>query len=1134
MDSLTNSSSDPRLNSATANSTGGTLSKISVSGTSKSSASASALISTLIPVIVYSALCLSIFWLLRHKFPRVYSPRTILTSFLPQERSQPLPGHLFKWVTAFFKVEDTFALQHISLDAYFFLRFLKVLSGLCFVGVCITWPILLPIHARGGSGLKQLDSLTIGNVTEKKTFVVHALVCWLYFTIVLYTIYRECIFYINLRNAYMFSPYQAQRLSSRTVLFTSVPPRYRDPARLRKLFGDSVRNVWIPKDTSDLEKLVEEREQTALRLEKAEIVLIKLANRLRKKAMGQEPPSEAEQLDPQFQPDFVLGEKLSTQSEVPSSSSPETLSDSHVPGNKDIFVGSSASPPIHDQHIPPKPTITSDFQQSKVDIQEQIIALDALQQESSNDSTINGTGSKIASLSSPPPSEAAPASPIKSECAIDDEKVPYVLTEAPEPISTLTKLQADDEGKVWCEVQQDTQTQPEANNVPATKDHSIDVEVAHPRLPDVNGSVAAQWVPAEMRPAHRPLANFFRRVDTIKWTRKRIRIINPQIRKMRKMLLQGEGKPLASAFVEFTNQADAEKAYQTLTHHLPSHMSSRYIGVTPDEIVWTSLNLTWLSLLIRKFGIAGATFVGIIFWSIPSAFVGAISNVEALAKYVTFLDFVLKFPEFVKGIIQGFLPAIMLSLLMAIVPYLLRGAARTAGVPSLSLIELFVQESYFPFQVVQVFLITTISSAASAALMEVVKSPFSAPSLLSENLPKASNFYISYILVQCLAAGAGAMVHLVDIFRHQILARNMDYPRSAFRVWHQVRPVHWGAIFPVFTNMGVIAFSYCCIAPVIMIFASCGIFVIYLVYRYNLMFTYNSNINCRGLVYPNALLQLLTGLYLAEICMIGLLALRVALVPMVMMVMFLIFTAMCHVSMSAAIRPLLYNLPQSLAVESHELAHGGNFNIGSDDVIPDDVTRTANGDTNIRLKAPSADVDDGYIIPKHSSDVDHEEIASRGMEGADRFVTSIFSIGKLKLSEVTQALDKTPIGPVATYLNRWISPPRDMEPGFVMRWLHPEVFDDFAAMQKLLPPELPNPTLTYPEDYSSKAYWPPAMSAPPMRLWIPRDEAGVSKQEVEHTSKVVSISDEGAELLPNGRIRADVEKAPFFEERIVY
>ncbi|KAL5604303.1 hypothetical protein BROUX41_002276 [Berkeleyomyces rouxiae] len=1128
--SLTSNSSDPRVGSATSNSTGGTLSKISVTDTSKSSASASALISTLVPVIIYSALCLSIFWLLRHKFPRVYSPRTILTSFLPQERSQPLPNHIFKWVVAFVKVEDTFALQHISLDAYLFLRFLKVLSGLCFVGVCITWPILLPIHSRGGAGLQELDSLTIGNVTEKKTFLIHALVCWVYFSIVLYTIYRECIFYINLRNAYMFSPYQAQRLSSRTVLFTSVPPRYRDPARLRKLFGDSVRNVWIPKDTSDLEKLVKEREQTALRLEKAEISLIKLANRLRKKQMGQEQPSEVQQLDPQFQPEFLYHEKTSTESEKTPTDCPPTLSDSQIPSNKDIFVGNSAPSPVNPHFVADKPLPTADFCNSKVDIQGQTVALDSLEQHSSNDTTINSPSSKTTSLSFPQPTENNLPIPVNNHNIIDDEKILHVSTDAPEPISNLAELKAESQAKAKARTEPPTQTLAQENTLLDTQNPSaVDAEAAQPRIPDVNGSVAAQWVPAEMRPAHRPLANFFRRVDTIKWTRKRIRVLNPQIRKMRKMLLQGEGKPLASAFVEFSNQADAEKAYQTLTHHLPSHMSSRYIGVTPDEVVWSSLNLTWFSLLLRKFGVSGFTFVGIIFWSIPSAFVGAISNIEALAKYVTFLDFVLKFPEFLKGIIQGFLPALMLSLLMAIVPFLLRGAARVAGVPSLSLIELFVQESYFPFQVVQVFLITTISSAASAALMEVVKSPFSAPSLLSENLPKASNFYISYILVQCLAAGAGAMVHLVDLFRHQILARNLDYPRSAFRVWHRVRPVHWGAIFPVFTNMGVIAFSYCCIAPVIMIFASCGIFIIYLVYRYNLMFTYNSNINCRGLVYPNALLQLLTGLYLAEICMIGLLALRVALIPMVMMIMFLIFTSMCHVSISAAIRPLLYNLPQSLAVESYELSHGGNFDIGSDDVIPN-----VDGSTNTRDKVPSANVDDGYVVPTHSDQVEHEQIGSRGMEGADRFISSIFTVGKLKLGEATNSLKETPLGPVARYLSHWISPPRDMKPNFVMRWLHPEVFNDFAAMQKLLPPELPDPTQTYPPDYESKAYWPPAMSAPAMRLWIPRDEAGVSKQEVEYTSKVVSISDEGAVLLPNGRIRADVEKAPFFEERIVY
>lgn len=39
---------------------------------------------------------------------------------------------------------------------------------------------------------------------------------------------RESIFYINLRQAYLMSPFYTSRMSSRTVLFTSVPEDYMD------------------------------------------------------------------------------------------------------------------------------------------------------------------------------------------------------------------------------------------------------------------------------------------------------------------------------------------------------------------------------------------------------------------------------------------------------------------------------------------------------------------------------------------------------------------------------------------------------------------------------------------------------------------------------------------------------------------------------------------------------------------------------------------------------------------------------------------------------------------------------------------------------------------------------------------
>lgn len=130
--------------------------------------------------------------------------------------------------------------------------------------------------------------------------------------------------------------------------------------------------------------------------------------------------------------------------------------------------------------------------------------------------------------------------------------------------------------------------------------------------------------------------------------------------------------------------------------------------------------------------------------------------------------------------------------------------ARIAGVPSEPLIELFTQKAYFLFQVVQVFLVTTITSAASAAFTQILKDPLSARNLLAQNLPKASNFYLSYILVQCLAGGAWHLLNLGDLVRHQILTKNIQNPRKRFRLWHRLRAARWGSTYPVFANMGVI------------------------------------------------------------------------------------------------------------------------------------------------------------------------------------------------------------------------------------------------------------------------------------------------------------------------------------------
>lgn len=64
------------------------------------------------------------------------------------------------------------------------------------------------------------------------------------------------------------------------------------------------------------------------------------------------------------------------------------------------------------------------------------------------------------------------------------------------------------------------------------------------------------------------------------------------------------------------------------------------------------------------------------------------------------------------------------------------------------------------------------------------------------------------------------------------------------------------------------------------------------------------------------------------------------------------------------------------------------------------------------------------------------------------------------------------------------------------------------------------------------------MWAPAPKLWIPQDEARVSRQEVAHTTPSVFISDQGCRLVMrkrgNGRVVCNMEESPLHEPRVVY
>ncbi|KAG9702898.1 DUF221-domain-containing protein, partial [Aureobasidium melanogenum] len=767
--SATNANDDPNVGSA-----------------QHASSSATGLLSTLAPVALIALVWFTLFLIFRKWFPRNYRPRTFLGSIQERERSPALPDGLFAWFGNFFNVPDSYVLNHHSLDGYLFLRLLKMAVFTCLVGCCITFPVLFPINITGGGGKSQLDILTMGNVTNNyyKLFA-HTGCAYLFFGFVIYMVTRESIYYINLRQAYLLSPYYASRLSSRTVLFTSVPDEYLNEANLRRMLGESVERVWIPTDTGDLEDEVKQRDKTALKLEAAETKLIKAANAARLKV----------------------------------------------------------------------------------------------------------------------------------------------------------------------------------NKKKAKKDHE---DIALEELtPDVEGgSAASRYLSAKDRPTHRLKPLIGKKVDTIDWCRAELEKSIPKVEEMQNKHKTLDGvKKINAVFVQFTTLQEAQSAYQSLTHHQVLHMAPRYTGMTPGEIIWSNLRIKWWERVLRVTATISFVVALIVFWSFPVAAVGFISNLDNLKDWdsgnppttfkegFTWLNWLLALPQVIFGVVSGLLPTVALAILMSVLPIILRLMARLGGDPSLSAVELTVQNTYFGFQVVQVFLVATLGSAASSALGSILPNHINQiPTLLASSIPKASNFYLSYFVLQGLGVVSGTLLNLSGLVIFIILGKFLDNtPRKMYKRWTSLASMSWGTVFPPYTNLFVIAICYAIIAPLVLIFAAIGLYLFYLAYRYNLLYVSNANIDTKGRVYPRALQQVFVGLYIAEFCLIGLFAIATgssvgALGPLILMIIFLVFTALYHLSLNAALEPLINYLPKSLEAEERRLLdEDANVERGEKGMV---------ADTNVELGPP--------------------------------------------------------------------------------------------------------------------------------------------------------------------------------------
>ena len=493
------------------------------------------------------------------------------------------------------------------MDSYLYLRFLRTLIFLCVVGCCITWPILFPINATGGGTSLELDRISIGNVSDTKKLYAHAVVAYIYFGFVMFTVARERLWLIGLRQAWNLSKPMARRLSSRTVLFLSAPTAALDQDNVQRFFGEEAVRVWPATNAEKLHSLVSSRDSIVAELEAAELKLIQnVKQRLEKN-----------------------GSK----------------------GNS-VF------------------------------------------------STYND--------------------------------LPNHLKKTLRPTHTLKR--------------------------PPTG----------------------------------------KKVDSIDYYRDQLKEKEEEIRKARDSNANAESHGGAAAvFIEFQTQAAAQRAYQQVASAQVLALNPRYTSVLPGEVIWKNLTIAPAKRISQQ-GLATALVIAIIvFWSIPISFIGAVSNVQYLADNFEWLSWLNRLPDTLLNLLAGLVPAALLSALSSFVPNIFRYVFKAFGEPTNAAVELKVLRWYFVFQVLQVFLVNTIASGATAVLSRIADDPSSVPIILATNLPSAANSYLNYFIVQGLTSTSNNILNYSDLLSYLFYDRFFDKtPRQKYNAFTQMKGIGWGKVFP--------------------------------------------------------------------------------------------------------------------------------------------------------------------------------------------------------------------------------------------------------------------------------------------------------------------------------------------------
>lgn len=764
-----------------------------------------------------------------------------------------------------FRTSNAEFIRKCGLDAYFFLRYLRMLLKIFVPLGLLILPILLPLNKINGKdqstegrlnntrwNVTGLDQLAWGNVAPN-----HTNRYWAHLVLAVFSIFYVCaVFfdelrgYIRLRQAYLTSPQHRLRASATTVLVTAIPEKWLSVEALEQLydvFPGGIRNIWINRNFDELNEKIKLRNELAQKLEAAETELIRKCKKAHLKKLkakrkhgghggdvAQEKDEDAARRraaqianepgissgDP-HQVVHTIEEALKRSSRLSHTQSQQRkplvpLAGDGLSAVKDDAAASgerSGFKRVHheaDGQVNPKVVDTSQrTSQGSRSLRNS--------QESEHGPSISVSDYSESSTGESAPDKSGAPRPDSSRLFRKHATLPgssqrFGLHRDPQadeiPLTKPSMDSPSENDAIKTSTARDLEREQDPNakdeEYPKAYNENADEGFGEPlwkqyirpqdretmRLPIFGWT----WMPS--------LPLIGKKVDTIDYCRKEVARLNVEIEHDQR---HPEKFPLMnSAFIQFNHQVAAHMACQTVNHHIPKQMAPRMVEISPDDVIWDNMSIRWWERYLRTIGVVVLVCGMVVGWAFPVAFTGVLSQLSYLEDNFKWLAWLALLPDWLLSAIQGILPPLFLAILMALLPLILRFLSKVQGLQTGMAIELAVSNYYFAFLFVQIFLVVAIASSLST-IFDSVTDITSWPQILATNIPKSSNYFFSYMILQAMSVSAGALVQLFGLINWFILAPIFD--DTARKKWVRtttLNQVRWGTFFPVYTTLGSI------------------------------------------------------------------------------------------------------------------------------------------------------------------------------------------------------------------------------------------------------------------------------------------------------------------------------------------